>query len=201
MFKKVVTLACLAAAVSLSSGTAMAESIEGRLGVTGKLGFVMPADNDAEFISNRTNKTDTGVIGDGGLIYGIDDNWAAQLEIARSSFDSDAGDFDVTNLSAGAQYRFRLTETPQVVPFAGAGLDLIVADYDPYDGTSRDVDTAFGVHLSGGADYFITKDLALAAEARLVLGPEADITRGGTRSGDFDPINFSSTAGIRYFFY
>ena len=198
--KKLIVLACLAATVSLASGTALAESIKGRVGVTGKLGFLIPDDNEAEFSRGRTNNTDAGLIGGGGLIYGIDNNWAVEFDVTGSSFDSDTGEFDLTNLSLGAQYRFRVPENRQLVPYAGAGLDLLVADYDPYDGTSRDVDTTLGVHLSGGADYFLLKELALTAEAKLVLAPDADITAFGRRSGDFDPTSFSSTLGVRYFF-
>ena len=202
MFKKLVTVFCLAATVSLVSGTAMAETIKGRVGMTGRLGFLIPADNEAEFNSFRNNNTDLGVTGGVGIIYGLDNIWAAEFEVARSAFDSDTGEFGVTNLSLGAQYRFRLPDPHprQLVPYAGAGLDLLVADYDPYDGSHRDVDATLGVHISGGADYFLTRDWSLNAEAKLVLAPDADISTGGRRSGDFDPNSFSSTAGIRYYF-
>lgn len=198
--KKVVTLACLAAAVSLATGTALADNIKGRLGLTGRVGFIVPADNDAEFGIGRKNKTDTGLTGGGGLIYGINDFLSAGIEANRSAFGSTTGDFGVTNLSLGAQYRFTLPRNRELLPYAGAGLDVIVTDYEPYDGTSRDVDTTLGVHLSGGVDYFITRDLALTAEGKILLAPDADIRNQGVRSGDFDPTGFSSTAGVRYFF-
>jgi outer membrane protein len=198
--KKLIAVACLAASVGLFSGTARAENIGGRVGVTGKLGFVVPEDNDAEFGSGRRNKTDTGIIGGVGIMYGIDSNWAAEWNATHSAFDSDTGEFGVTNLSAGMQYRFRLAEPRELVPYAGAGLDIILTDYDPNDGTSRDVDTTLGAYLSGGADFFLTRDLALTAEAKVLLAREADITDGGRHSGDFDPTAFSSTIGVRYFF-
>ena len=198
--KKLIALGCLAAAICLTSGTAMAENISGRIGVTGKLGFVVPEDNDAEFARGRRNNTDTGIIGGVGIMYGIDSNWAAEWNATHSAFDSDTGDFNVTNLSAGIQYRFRLPESRRLIPYAGAGLDIILADYDPNDGTSRDVDTTLGVYLSGGADYFLSSDFALTAEGKVLVGPDADITAGGSHSGDFDPTSFSSTIGVRYFF-
>lgn len=202
MFKKLITVFCLAATVTLVSGTAQAQTIKGRFGATGRLGFLMPADNEAEFNSFRNNNTDLGVTGGVGVIYGLDNIWAAEFEVARSAFDSNTGDFGVTNLSLGAQYRFMVLDPHprQLVPYAGAGLDLLFADYDPYDGSHRDVDTTLGVHISGGADYFLARDWALNAEAKIVLAPDADIRTGGSRSGDFDPSSFSSTAGIRYYF-
>ena len=198
--KKLIALACLATTFSLSAGTAMADNIKGRFGVTGRIGLLAPADNDAEFSNNRTNKTDRGFIGGGGVIYGIDDSFAADLEVTRSSFGSDTGDFGVTNVSLGGQYRFSLTENRQLIPYAGAGLDLLVTDYDPHNRTRRDVDKTVGVHVSGGVDYFLRGDFALTAEARIVAASDTDISDGSGRSGDFDPSNFSSSFGVRYFF-
>lgn len=196
--KKLVVLACLAAAFTLASGTAMAESIKGRLGVTGKLGFQVPADNDAEFGWGK-NHTDTGFVGGGGLLYGLDSNLAGEFDISHSSFDSDFGDFSVTDFSLGLQYRFRGPDR-RLVPYLGAGVDLLVSDYDPYDGANLDVDTTVGAHVSGGADYFITRELALSAEAKFVLAPDTDIKYQGAHTGDFDPSSFSGTLGVRYFF-
>lgn len=197
--KKLIVLSCLAASVALASGTAMAESIKGRVGVTGRLGFQIPADNEAEF-GWGNNKTDTGFVGGGGLIYGLDSNWAGEFDIAHSTFDSDTGDFGVTDFSLGAQYRFRVPENRRLTPYVGGGLDILVADYDPWDGASLDVDTAVGVHLNGGADYFVTGNLALNAEAKFVFAPDTDITYQGVHTGDFDPSSFSGTVGVRYFF-
>jgi outer membrane protein len=196
--KKLIVLACLATTISMTAGTAMADSIKGKLGVTGRIGFLVPADNTAE---NLNNKTDTGFIAGAGLIYGIDDHFAAELDVTRTSFGSDTGDFGITNVSLGAQYRFALQQR-QFVPYIGAGLDILVSDYDENGGARSDVDTTVGVHISGGVDYFLQKNLALTAEAKLVAAPDTSITdrKSGDHVGNFDPSNFSTTVGIRYFF-
>ena len=195
--KKLIVLACLATTISMTAGAAMADSIKGRLGVTGKIGFLIPADNESDFVHNNT---DAGFIGGAGLIYGLDNHFAAEFDVTRSAFGSEIGDFGVTNVSFGGQYRFAPSNR-QLVPYLGAGLDILVSDYDPNDGSRRDIDTTVGVHASAGVDYFLLKQLALTAEAKLVLAPDADVTdRSGAHQGNFDPSSFSSTFGIRYFF-
>jgi outer membrane protein len=194
--KKLIIITCIASAVAMTAGTAMADSIKGRLGVTGKIGFLVPADNQSDFLDNRT---DVGFVGAGSLIYGIDDHFAAEFEVSRTQFGSDTGDFGTTNISLGAQYRFLPKQ--QLVPFVGLGLDILVNDYDPNNGATRNVDTTVGAHINGGVDYFLTRQLALTAEAKLLAAPNADITDGfGNHRGNYDPSSFSTTVGIRYFF-
>ena len=192
--QKLFLLTCKTVTLTLVAGTVMAESIKGRLGVTGKIGFVIPSDSDSDFKGKID--TNTGFIGGGGLVYGIDDRFAAELDVTHSSYGSNRGDFGVTNLALGAQYRFTLAQ-PQLVPYLGAGLDLLMSDAD--QGSS--IDTTVGVHGSAGLDYFIMKHVALTAEAKLLVAPDTDIN--GPNSGDhgkFDPTCFSTTFGIRYFF-
>ncbi len=189
--KKLLAIACATATLSLAAGPALADSIQGRLGITGKIGFMIPSDNDFGPFDNKTN---AGIIGGGGLIYGIDNHFAAEIDITRSAYGSDAGDFGVTNVALGAQYRFVLDQ-PKLVPYLGAGLDILMIDADQ----GREVDTTVGVHASAGADYFIMKQVALTAEAKLVLAPDTDIN-GPSGRGNFDPNNFSTTFGVRYFF-
>lgn len=190
--KKLLVLVCATATFSLATGTAIADSIKGKIGVTGKIGLLFPSDGD---IGPFKNKTDAGFIGGGGFIYGIDNNFAAEIDITRSEFNSDFGDFGVTNITLGAQYRFVLNP-PQLVPYVGAGLDFLMSDAD----RGRDVDTTVGVHASGGIDYFLMKQLALTAEAKLVVAPDADINGPSGERGNFDPTAFSTTFGVRYFF-
>jgi outer membrane protein len=195
--KKLIVTACLASAVALTAGTAMADSIKGRIGVTGKIGFLLPADNDPDFLNN---KTDAGFVGGASLIYGIDDHFAAEFEVSRTAYGSETGDFGITDIAIGGQYRFTLPSR-QLVPFVGVGLDILVSDYDPYSGATRNVDTTVGAHLNGGIDYFMTRQLALTAEAKVVAAANTSITDGfGDHRGNFDPSSFSTTVGIRYFF-
>lgn len=194
---------CLALALSLTTTAAMADSIKGRLGVTGRVGFLVPADSEASGPA-RTIGTDVGFVGGGGFIYGIDKNIAAELDITHTGFDGDIGgvrqgSFDTTNISLGVQYRFS-DPLPRLTPYAGGGLDILISDFTSVSGLKGNVDTVAGVHLSGGADYFVMKQLALTGEAKIVVAPNADITFGGVREGHFDPMNFSMTVGARYFF-
>lgn len=194
--KKLIAVACLASTVALT-GTAMADSIKGRFGVTGRLGFMIPADNESDFLHN---KTDAGFVGGGGLIYGLTDHIAADLDVSRSTFGSETGDFGVTDISFGVQYRFDLA-IRELVPYLGTGLDLLISDYDPSDGSTRKVENTLGVNARAGVDYFLFKQLALTAEAKMLVAPDAHITdRFGVHRGNFDSTNFSSTVGIRYFF-
>lgn len=183
--KKLLVLVCATATLSLAVGSAFADSIKGRVGVTGKIGFTIPANGD--------NDTDNGFIGGAGVIYGIDNTIAVEADITRSTFGSNIGDFDVTDLALGAQYRFALSQ-PQLVPYLGAGLDFLMIDADG----GNDVDNTFGVHAKAGVDYFLMKQLALTAEAKLLVAPDADIN--GPNKGDFNPTSFSTTVGVRYFF-
>jgi len=195
--KRFMVSTCLAATVFMTTGTAMADSIKGKLGVTGKIGLLVPADNESDFYHN---KTDAGLTGSVGLLYGVDDHIAAELEVSRTSFSSENGDFGMTDVSLSGQYRFANLRR-QLVPYLGGGLDILVSNYDPYDGTLRNVDTTLGAHINGGFDYFLQKELALTAEVNVVVAPNANITDGlGDHRGNFDPTNFSTTVGVRYFF-
>jgi outer membrane protein len=196
--KKLIVLACLATTISMTAGQAMADSIRGKLGVTGRVGFLNPADNTAEHIDNRT---DSGFVAGGGLIYGIDDHIAVEFEVSRAQFGSDTADFGVTDYSFGGQYRFALQQR-QLIHYVGAGLDILVSDYDEYLGFTSDVETKVGAHLSGGVDFFLQRNLALTAEAKVVIAPDAKITdrQSGNSAGNFDPSSFSTTVGLRFFF-
>ena len=195
--KKIIVSACLTAIIAVTAGTAMADSIRGRVGISGKIGIMNPADNESDILKN---KTDSGTIAAVGILYGLDDHIALEIEASRTEFGSETGDFGVTNISIGGQYRFAISPR-QLVPFIGVGLDVLAGDYDPNDRVNRDVDSTIGVHISGGVDYFLQKNLALSAEAKLVAAPESKIKEwDGYHSGNFDPSSFSTTVGIRLFF-
>ena len=194
--KKLLVLTCMAATVSLATGSAMADSIKGRVGAGLRIGFTAPSDSDFQ---DKRIKPDIGIVGGGGVIYGWDDNYALEFDITHAAYGSDypnggkAGDFDVTNFAFGAQYRF--TPANKLVPYVGAGIDILASEYESYD-----IDTTVGMHVSGGVDYFLMKSLALTAEVKAVIAPETDIEGAGLR-GNFDPSNITTTFGARYFFF
>ena len=189
--KKCLFSVTLIAVLTLAAGSALADNINGRLGVTGRLGFIVPADSGGV-------STDTGIIGGGGLIYGLTNDVALEFDVTHAAYGSSPGfDFNTTNISLGAQYRFIDLPHRQLVPFVGGGLDILVNGVS--DGL--DTDTVVGAHVKGGVDYFITRELAATAEMKGVLAPDADIHDPfGRKVGNFDPMSFSMTFGVRYFF-
>lgn len=184
--KKLIVLACLATTVSMTAGTAMADSISGNLGVTARVGILSPSESD----------TDNGFVVGGGLIYGIDNNIAVDLEVSRTEFGSNTGDYGITDVSAGVQYRFASTRSP-MVPYLGLGLNFLSSDSDFYD-----IDSTVGVHVKAGFDYFLQRNLALTAEAKMIAAAKADTTDNWTGNSvtKFDPSSLSATAGLRFFF-
>jgi len=189
----------LAADYAAAAGLNGSESIDGRLGVTGRIGFLVPADSDAvgAGVVIGRGHSDVGFVGGGGLILGLVNNFAADFEITHDSFGTNTTtDFDTTNFSLGVQYRFLNLPVRRLVPYAGIGLDILVNGAN----NGLDVDTVAGIHVKGGVDYFVTRQFALTSEIKGVLAPNADIKSGGTRVGEFDPDSFAMTFGLRYFF-
>ncbi len=180
---------CVAALLALASGTAMADSIKERVGVTGRIGFIVPSDSSS--VATGVVGTNTDVIGGGGFIYGITDFIAAELDITHAGFDQ----FDITNISLGGQFRYPKLPIKDLVPYGGIGLDILLNGVD-----NGSVDDTVGVHLCGGVDYFLQKQLALTAEVKGVLAPDVDVKVNGIKVGEFDPTYFSMTFGVRYFF-
>ena len=202
--KKILVLACAISCIVLAAGAAAADGINGRLGVTGRIGFLVPSDNDVVTPFSDLS-SDVGFIGGGGFIYGIGRNFAAELDITHTEFDTNSGSsrvlsFETNNISFGAQFRFVDLPITQLVPYLGAGLDILLSDADDSSGSHFDIDTVPGFHLTGGVDYFIMKQLALTSEVKGVIAPDADIKRGDIKIGDYDPTSISMTFGIRYFF-
>lgn len=220
------------AAFTMLTGTAMADSIKGRFGVTGRLGFVVPSDGKLGTVVTEFGtatptddkvKNSTSFAGGGGFIYGITDNLAVEMDVTHAaSFKAEnvgvhLADISTTNVLLGLQYRF-IPES-KFVPYLGTGLDILVNDSDDKPFTSgganvtskSKIDTVVGGHISAGADYFLTKQIALNADFRGVFAPEADVKTTGTitaggisipfsQTSKYDPISFTGLFGVRFFF-
>jgi outer membrane protein len=201
MKKIVVTMATAALLVAAASGAALADSIKGTLGLTGKLGFIIPADSKSDTASGKVLiETDPGFIIGGGVIYGFDDNAAFEMEVTHSWFNvkntpGNLGDATMTDMAFGLQYRF--TPERKLVPYIGAGLDILMPDMD-----RAKVDTTIGAHIKGGVDYFLERNIALTGELKLTGGLDADITNNtaGGQGGKFDPSSVSVMGGVRLYF-
>ncbi len=193
--KKNLLLSCITLLLVLTTGAALAEDLTGKLGITGRLGLQVPYDSETINGGSLNNiSTDAGFIWGGGFLYGINKNFAAEFDITNSNFTgSNSMEFNVVNLSLGGQYRFK--EISGITPYAGAGLDILLNGAN----NGYDVDTTMGVHVTGGIDYFVMKNLALTGEMKLVVAPSADIMLGGAKQGNFDPSSFNMTFGVRYF--
>ncbi len=197
--KKSLILACLTLLLTLTAGAALAEDLTGKLGVTARLGFQIPSDNEVinrSTISLNNISTDAGFIFGGGFLYGIDKNFAAEFDLTNSNYNgANSMEFNVVNISMGGQYRFK--DFSGITPFAGAGLDILLNGAN----NGYDVDTTVGLHVNGGIDYFIMKNLALTGEMKVVVAPTVDIMKSGGKVGNFDPSSFNMTFGVRYFVF
>ena len=194
--QKFILFAACAVLTALLAGNAAASDLRGRLAVTGRIGVINPANGEKEDRDGTlVVSTDAGFIGGGGFLFGVDENVAMELDITRSAFHSSGfGQTDVTNLSIGAQYR--LPERQRVIPYAGAGMDVLINDL-PHN----TADTVLGVHVAAGLDYMLQRQIALNAEMKGVEAFSADVKDyTGARVGKFDPSNFAFTVGARFFF-
>jgi outer membrane protein OmpA-like peptidoglycan-associated protein len=126
------------------------------------------------------------------------------------NLDFDIGKAKTVDFALGAQWRFM--PKSRFVPYVGAGVDVmwnhLSLDDNTFvfvNGLEADVDPTFGGHLSAGADFFITPNIALNAEIRGLLSTKGDITFQAPGSPEFEvaeynPSNISAFLGIRFFF-
>ena len=182
--------------LTMTATTAMADSIDHRLGLNGRIGFIVPlADGDINGASFWLSEA--GFAAGGGLIYGFGKNFAAEIDAARvpnldifSGNGSKVAEANYTDLSIGLQYR--IMPEKHLVPYIGVGGDFIKADIK-----DAAMDWAFGGHVNVGLDYFLTKGVALNLDCKAVMAPKSDIVMNGVNVGTFDPTSVITTFGVR----
>lgn len=188
------------AAIVLAAGTSSAGSIDGRFGITGKAGALVPLQDG--FISN-TSDTDPGLAAGGGLIFGLGRNLAAEVDVTRllssdvNISGSKAYEASLTDVALGVQYRFGSAQC--LVPFAGVGADFIKGELKHVSGARYDLDWTWGGHANLGIDCFVTPGIALSAEVRGVIAIDGDVRHSGGKVGSYDPASFVGTLGVRLF--
>ncbi len=195
--KKLIVTCAVVSLTALTADFAAAENLTDKLAGSVRLGFTLPADGAWEIAGPIAS--DSGVIFGVGLLYGISRNLAAEVDVTHSTYDlrydrfNKDGTATVNNLSFGIQWR---VPSRYVTPYVGGGLSILFNDY-----TDSNVENTVGVNFKGGVDYFINPQVALNAEAKVVLSPSADMNyRPVSDRGSFDPSSFSGLFGIRYFF-
>jgi len=175
----------------------MADSLDGRLGITGKGGALVPLKND--FIG-ATSKTETGLVAGGGLIFGICRNLAAEIDVTHAlNLDvqmagAKAFDATLTDVAVGAQYRF---SGDRLVPYLGAGADFIQGTLKSVAGAGYDLDWTEGGHVNAGVDWFLSDGIALSVEVRGFYAAKGDVKSGGTKVADYYPRGAIATLGLR----
>ena len=231
--KKIVIFAV--AVLFLFASTAMAESIAGKVGITARGGasYILSSEfTDEGLIAINSNpnrcvykdlKRGIGWDAGGGIIYGITDNLAVNFDVIYSQadvkmteettttapYEYKLGKGSTIDFALGVQWRFMPKSS--FVPYIGAGFDIMMnrINIDDEFGAPADVTidvaTTYGGHLSVGADFFITPNIALNAEIRGLYSTKGDMTAKQPGNADFtiakyNPSNVSGFLGIRFFF-
>jgi len=193
-----IIIACTLSLLVLFTSAAMAEDINGRLGLTGKAGVIVPLEDST--INGQTFwLSDEGFAGGGGIMYGIGQHLAVETDITHvPSLDVKMGtggkvaEAQFTDFSIGLQ--FRIPTGTGLVPYVGGGADFIKGDI-----SSSTLDWAVGGHVNGGVDYFVNKSIALNLEARGIFAEKSDIQQNGQTVGKFNPDSVVTTFGVRLF--
>lgn len=145
---------------------------------------------------------DGGITGGGAIGYAYPDSpFRAELEYTyRSGTVSDlgasvgsGGDFASTSLLLNGYYVF--DTGAQFTPYVGAGIGYVTEiDFDVEDAIGADEFSEtglFGYQLMAGAEYPVTDQLAVFAEARYFSmdSPELKSESGGTLRADYDTLD------------
>jgi outer membrane protein len=189
------TIIIMALALVLVGASAFADSLNGRFGITGKGGGLVPLQDD--FIRGTTDAK-AGVAAGGGMIFGLGRNFAIEFDgthvmnLEGNNAGAKAYDASFTDLALGIQYR--VASENRLVPFFGAGVDFIKGQLKNSLGTRIDLDWTEGGHVNLGLDYFLTRGIALSLELRGMLAFEGDLKGFDTK---YDPTSCLGTLGIR----
>jgi OOP family OmpA-OmpF porin len=218
--KKILLVAT--AVLLLLASTAMADSIAGKVGVTARGGasYIFNSSYFTDEVREGTNldmKPGWGWTAGAGIMYGITDHLAVDFDAIymQAPFDASGNGVSKWNmgtgrtidLALGAQWRF--IPKSRFVPYVGAGVDFLINNFDlsnefkaSADVSSVKVDNTWGGHLSVGADFFITPNIALNAEVRGLYSTKGDLKNdpSGITYAKYDPSNVSGFLGIRFFF-
>lgn len=196
--------------LALASANAWAGNIDGRLGLTGQIGYADSATSryTPDFVTSHallsdTLKPDATFAGGAGFIFGLTRNLALEagaLYLAPRDYKSSgrkAFEIENADVSVGLQLRNNVSE--DMAAYLGGGVDVLFTSVKDASGNKGDADTVVGGHISAGGDYFVAKNIALNLELRGLIFPDADLKSGGAPVAAYDPITFVALIGVRLF--
>lgn len=181
--------------LSVTATTAMANSIDHRMGLTGRLGAFVPL-ADSKINGNTFWFSEAGLAAGGSLIYGFSKYLAAEIDVTHvPNLDvimnqGKVAEANFTDVSLGLQYR--IMPENRFVTYIGAGGDFIKGSID-----NATLDWTYGGHVNAGFDYFINNGIALNLDCKAVLAAKSDIMMNNTYVGKFDPMSVSTMLGVR----
>ncbi|WP_051292916.1 outer membrane beta-barrel protein [Citrifermentans bremense] len=196
--------------LAVTSAKADAESIAGRIGITGQLGFATVATSNysRDFVASNSlsdEKLSSGstFAGGGGLILGLTRNVAIEagaLYLAPRDY-KNAGvkalEIENVDVSLGLQLRNNVSE--DIAAYLGGGVDVLLSSVKDFSGNKGKADTVVGGHVNVGGDYFVSRHIALNLDLRGLIFPDVDLKSGGTTVAEYDPISFVGLVGVRFF--
>ena len=181
--------------LTMTATIAMADSIDNRLGLTGRVGAIVPLAT-SEIQGKPFWFSDSGLAAGGGLIYGFGKYFAAEIDISQvPALDvimesGKVAEANFTDISLGIQYR--IMPNNRFVPYIGVGGDFIKGYIE-----NTVLEWTFGGHANVGLDFFINKGIALNLDCKGVVARKSDITENGVKVGSFDPASVITTLGVR----
>lgn len=201
--KKRLIISVLVFSIYCMAGAGHADELKDRfsLGVVG--GGVFPKDSDID---------DSWYLG-GNFAYGLNDYIALGAEVGYSSWDDKEGGVDYGDIRAVPILADIYVRTPlevggkKLVPYAIGGIGVILWDYEESslltsNGISVSMDPELGVKLGGGADYFLTNNLAINFEGSYIWS-DADVSVtafGANAAATIDTDAWILNGGIKYYF-
>lgn len=144
----------------------------------------------------KEDDQDAGGYAGGRLTYNINKHTGLGIESGWSSFNQeldgvDYGDVRAIPLLANLFLRLPLEATDnKLVPYAVGGVGVIIWDYEESslltdNGISVEGDTSFATRVGGGADFYITDNIAIFAEGGYIWSQyEAEVSAGGSVVAD-----------------
>lgn len=174
-----------------------ADGIAGRLGMTVKAGILVPLRD--EMIDTTSGSRPSLAYG-GGILYGFTPHLAGEVDVSHApslqikQAGQKVGEASLTHIALGVQYR--VIPDARVVPYLGAGLDVIKGEFTNNGGQKFVLDWTYGGYIGAGIDVFLTRGVAFTADVKGVYAAPGGM--GSTRL-DYDPTSVVGTVGFRLF--